>query len=62
MFGGLGTTEILIIVGILILLFGAKQIPKLAKSIGQSRREFRSAFNEIDGIHAEDAHKSVVRR
>jgi sec-independent protein translocase protein TatA len=62
MFGGLGTTEILIVVGILILLFGAKQIPKIAKSIGQSKREFRRAMNETGDIHAEDADKSVIRR
>ena len=62
MFGGLGTTEILMVVGILILLFGAKQIPKFAKSIGQSRREFSRAMNETGDIHHDDADESVARR
>jgi sec-independent protein translocase protein TatA len=37
----MGTQELLIILGILILLFGAKKLPELSKSLGQSIREFR---------------------
>lgn len=63
MLGGLGSTEILIIVGILFLLFGAKQLPKLAKSIGQSKREFSRAMSEVeDDIQIEGTEKSVIRR
>ena len=63
MFGAIGTTEILIIVGILILLFGAKQIPKIARSIGQSKREFGKAMKEIDdGVQPTGSGKSTVRR
>jgi sec-independent protein translocase protein TatA len=32
----LGTKEIVILVGVLVLLFGAKKIPELARSLGQS--------------------------
>lgn len=60
MFGGLGTTEILIILGILILLFGANQIPKLARSIGESRRELRRAMHEAEDDDAETKNTGIV--
>ena len=42
---GLGTTELLIILGILVLLFGASKLPQLAKSIGTSAKELRKGLN-----------------
>jgi sec-independent protein translocase protein TatA len=43
---GLGKTEdLIIILLIILLLFGAKKIPDLARSIGQSAREIRKGFN-----------------
>jgi len=39
---GLGTTEILIIAAILILLFGAKKLPDLARGSGRALRIFKS--------------------
>ena len=38
---GIGITEVLIILGIVILLFGAKKIPELMKGIGKGMREFK---------------------
>ncbi|MFN8103451.1 MAG: twin-arginine translocase TatA/TatE family subunit [Acidimicrobiia bacterium] len=38
--GGLGPTELLIILGIVVLLFGATRLPKLARSLGESKKEF----------------------
>tara|TARA_B100000282_G_C31423346_1_gene350063 strand:- start:13 stop:156 length:144 start_codon:yes stop_codon:yes gene_type:complete len=46
MFGGLRPTELLIILAILLLLFGAKRLPELAKSLGKSSKEFKSALEE----------------
>lgn len=43
MFGHFGAGEMAIILGILILLFGAKKIPDLAKGIGEGLKEFRKA-------------------
>ena len=40
---GLGPREIVIIVLIIVLLFGAKKIPELAKSLGQGIREFKKS-------------------
>ncbi len=42
----LGWQEILLIVLIILLLFGAKKIPELARSIGKGVREFRKAMKE----------------
>jgi len=47
---GLGTPELILILVVLILLFGASKLPKLAKSIGTSARELRKGLNgEEDG-------------
>ncbi len=45
--GGLGTWEILVIVLVILLLFGAKKIPELAKGLGKGIREFKDASREI---------------
>lgn len=45
--GGLGTTEVLIILLAILLLFGAKRIPELARGFGRGIREFKDATNEI---------------
>ena len=49
--GGLGGTEIFLIVLILLLLFGAKRIPELAKGLGKGIREFKDASK---GVTSED--------
>jgi len=43
---GLGPRELLILAGILILLFGAKKIPELARGIGRAGRELRKGFSD----------------
>lgn len=45
--GPLGTWEILIILVVVLLLFGARRLPELAKSIGQSVREFRKGVRDM---------------
>lgn len=42
MFSQLGAPEILIILGIVVLLFGAKKLPELARGAGQGLRIFKS--------------------
>ncbi len=39
----LGITEIIIVAAIVLLVFGSKAIPKLARSLGSVRREFEAA-------------------
>ena len=45
---GLGTTEILLIVLALFLLFGASRLPQLAKSFGQTRKAFKDGMREAE--------------
>jgi sec-independent protein translocase protein TatA len=44
----LGTTEIILIVVAVFLLFGASRLPKLAKSLGESRRAFKEGMEEAE--------------
>ena len=46
MFGGLGSTELMVIFAILLLLFGSTKLPKLARSMGTSIREFKDGVKE----------------
>lgn len=48
MLGGIGATELLIILGIVMILFGAKRVPELAKGLAESIRSFRSALSGRD--------------
>ena len=45
--GGLGTSEVVVILVVVLLLFGAKRIPELAKGLGKGIREFKDATKEI---------------
>jgi sec-independent protein translocase protein TatA len=45
----LGPTELIIILLIVMLLFGAARLPKLARSLGESAKEFRNAQSAISG-------------
>lgn len=52
--GNLGTTEILIIALVVLLLFGGKKIPELMHGIGKGVRSFKTGMNEIENeINAE---------
>jgi sec-independent protein translocase protein TatA len=42
----IGGGEILILLAIVLLFFGAKRIPELARSLGKGSREFRKGFSE----------------
>lgn len=47
--GNIGAPELLIILGVLVLIFGSTQLPKLARSIGQAQKEFKSGLKEGAG-------------
>jgi len=55
---GFGTQELIIILLIVVLLFGAKKIPELAKGMGKGIKEFKSAMNEEE--KKEDAPKEIA--
>ncbi len=53
--GSFGGTELIILLVIILLLFGAKRIPELARGLGSGVREFRKGTRgEIDGEEREE--------
>lgn len=60
---GLGPTELIIILTIVLLLFGAKKIPELAKGLGTGVREFKKGTaggDEKDEVKAKDKNEAIV--
>lgn len=55
--GGLGSTEVILIVAIILLMFGGKKIPELMKGLGKGMKEFKDAK---DGSN--DANSSEVEK
>lgn len=51
--GSFGTTEMLLILFVVILLFGAKRIPELFKGMGQGVREFKDASKQAENQQPE---------
>ena len=50
----LGGPELLIVLSVVMLLFGAKKVPDLARSLGQAKREFNQGSQEaLDESHGE---------
>ncbi|MCA1701935.1 MAG: twin-arginine translocase TatA/TatE family subunit [Actinobacteria bacterium] len=49
--GAIGVPELLILLVILLLIFGSKKLPQLARSIGQAGKEFKEGVKEgaVDG-------------
>ena len=45
---GLGTTELIIILVIVFLIFGVSKIPQLGKGLGEGIRNFKSSIKEIN--------------
>jgi sec-independent protein translocase protein TatA len=56
---GLGAPELLIILAVVLLLFGSTRLPKLARSLGQASKEFKSGVAE--GAREDDAEKKEVK-
>jgi sec-independent protein translocase protein TatA len=52
-----GSTEIILIVAVLFLLFGASRLPQLAKSLGQSRKAFKEGMREAEEEEQIEAQK-----
>ncbi len=46
--GGLGGGEIFLLIVVILLLFGAKRIPDLARGLGKGIKEFKDARNGVD--------------
>ena len=60
--GNLGGPDLFIILLIVLVLFGAKKLPDLARSLGQSMNEFRKAREDIDReLHNTGAESSQLQ-
>ena len=47
-FGNLGFTELLMILVIILVLFGARRVPEIGASIGKGIREFKKNISDVD--------------
>ena len=60
MFGNIGTGEIILILLIVLIFFGAKKIPELAQGLGKGLREFRKAAKDIqDEVEHPEERKKI---
>ena len=48
MFGNLGAGEIILILLVVLLLFGAKKIPELARGLGKGMSEFKKGLKDVE--------------
>lgn len=54
MLGGLGIQELLVILVIVMLIFGPRQLPKMGRALGETIKEFRGVGKELRGLHDDD--------
>lgn len=53
---GIGWTELIVIFCVILLFFGAKRIPEVARALGKASREFKNARDSV----VDEVHKSVA--
>jgi len=53
MFGSLGITELILILAIVLIIFGAGKLPQLGEGIGKAIKGFKKSVHEADAIEAE---------
>lgn len=51
MIGSLGMTELLVILGIALLIFGPRALPRISRGLGETLREVRNVGKEVADIH-----------
>lgn len=51
----IGTQELIIVLIIVLLLFGGAKLPKLARSLGEAKREFEKSTNETEKTNKEES-------
>ena len=61
-FAILGTTELFIVFIIILLVFGAKNIPKIARSLGSATKEFKTAREDFEReLYTTDEKEKVTK-
>lgn len=53
MFGSLGFTELILILFIVLIIFGAGKLPQLGEGFGKAIKGFKKSVHEADAIEAE---------
>jgi sec-independent protein translocase protein TatA len=54
---GFGVWEIILVVGVVFLFFGAKRLPQIGKGLGEGIRNFKGSIKEDETIATEDRDK-----
>lgn len=61
-FGNMGFMEILLILVVVLLLFGARRLPEIGASFGKSIKEFKKGISEVDRSLKEESRDSLPQR
>ena len=57
---GIGTTELLILLGIVVVLFGARRLPELGSGVGKAIRNFKAGISGKDEIDVTPKNEKVT--
>jgi len=50
MFGRIGTTELILVFGIALVIFGPSKLPEIGKAFGKTIREFKDHANKVSDV------------
>ena len=60
MFGSIGPSELIVIMLIVLLLFGSKRLPELARGMGKATRQFKKALEDVkEEINLDDIDREI---
>lgn len=59
MIGGIGMPELLVILFIVLIIFGAGKLPEIGAALGKGIRNFKQAVHELPGREEEQAEKPM---
>lgn len=59
-FGNLGFMEILLILVVVLLLFGARRLPEIGASFGKSIKEFKKGLSDVDRTLQEESRQQAL--
>ncbi len=57
---GIGTTELLIVLGIVVVLFGARRLPEIGAGLGKAIKNFKSGISGKDEIDVTPKNEEVT--
>ena len=58
--GGIGVTELLIVLGIVLLIFGPKRLPMLGRQLGSGMREFKDSITKRHDREDEEDERPAI--